>query len=499
MAKTKVAVYCRVSTDKDDQANSFEAQQRYFREYIDHQPEWEFYDIYADEGITGTNTRKRHQFRLMIEDARQGKFELIVTKEVSRFARNTVDALSYTRELRALGIGVVFALDGINTLDPDAELRLSIMATIAQDESRKTSERVRWGQQRQMERGVVFGASMLGYDVHNGEMTIDPEGAELVRKIYQMYTVEQMGTTAIAKALTAAGYPTYHAGTRWSGSQIVKVLKNKKYVGDLTQRKTYTKDYLTHERAINHGQVAMIELANHHPPIIDRGTWEQAQQLLSARKRSAKSATGVSSTHALSGKIKCGVCGKSFVARHKYRSDGSSYLRWSCATGRANGCDVGRLLRDDMAQDMVYQALSELSLDTERIISGMTEIALDAIRGDYEVPVKIDAAIQRIKVKRTKMMDCYFNGDITRREMIDFKSRYDKQIDDLLQKNRVHSRDDATEAEIRAVIADVLTGKNRSDIFSKSLVRQITVYRDGYLELSLNHVPTIFYFQTCNG
>lgn len=187
----QVASYCRVSTDKDDQANSFEAQQRYFKEYIDCQPDWELYLTYADEGITGTSIKKRVQFNRMINDAHMGKFQLIITKEVSRFSRNILDTISFTRELKALGIGVLFMNDGINTLDPDAELRLSIMGSIAQEESRKTSSRVKWGQTRQMERGVVFGRSMLGYDVKDGKMTINPEGAEIIKLIFHKYGIEK--------------------------------------------------------------------------------------------------------------------------------------------------------------------------------------------------------------------------------------------------------------------------------------------------------------------
>ena len=146
----KLASYCRVSTDKDDQANSFENQQRYFRAYIDRQPELELYQVYADEGITGTSTKKRAAFNQMIADARMGKFELILTKDVSRFSRNILDTIAYTRELKALSVGVLFMNDGISTLEPDAELRLSIMGSIAQEESRKTSSRVKWGQTRRM-------------------------------------------------------------------------------------------------------------------------------------------------------------------------------------------------------------------------------------------------------------------------------------------------------------------------------------------------------------
>ena len=185
----KVASYCRVSTDKDDQANSFETQCQYFREYIERRPDWELYEVYADEGITGTSTKKRAQFNRMINDAYEGKFQLIITKEVSRFSRNILDTIRYTRELKAIGVAVLFVTDCINTMDPDAELRLSIMASIAQEESRRTSSRVTWGQTRQMEKGVVFGQSLLGYDVKDGGIAINPEGAETVKLIFQKYAV----------------------------------------------------------------------------------------------------------------------------------------------------------------------------------------------------------------------------------------------------------------------------------------------------------------------
>ena len=173
----QVAAYCRVSTDKEDQANSFDSQQNYFKEYISKNPDWNLYEIYADEGISGTSTRKRRQFNRMIRDAHEGRFQLILTKEVSRFSRNIVDTLSYTRELKRIGVAVEFVTDNINTMDGDGELRLSIMATLAQDESRKTSNRVVWGQTRQMERGVVFGRSMLGYEVTDGKLTLEPNSA----------------------------------------------------------------------------------------------------------------------------------------------------------------------------------------------------------------------------------------------------------------------------------------------------------------------------------
>ena len=348
----KVASYCRVSTDKDDQANSFESQQRYFRAYIDRQPEWELYQIYADEGITGTSTKKRAAFNQMIADARMGKFERILTKEVSRFSRNILDTIAYTRELKALGVGVLFLNDGISTLEPDAELRLSIMGSIAQEESRKTSSRVKWGQTRRMEQGVVFGRSLLGYDVKDGRLTVNPEGAELVRLIFHKYGVEKKGTTVIARELREAGYRTHRGGIRWNGSCIVKLLKNEKYVGDLIQKKTITPDYLTHAKKANHGEEELVIIRDHHPPIIDQELWDVVQEELKKRNRNGALGAGHSNRYIFSGKIKCGECGASFVSRQRKRKDGSLSRRWSCYSavneggihvdpqGNRVGCDV---------------------------------------------------------------------------------------------------------------------------------------------------------------
>ena len=388
----KAAAYCRVSTDRDDQANSFESQQRYFKEYIGRQPDWELYQIYADEGITGTSTKKRAAFNRMIADAHQGKFQLILTKEVSRFSRNILDTISYTRKLKALGVGVVFMNDGISTLEPDAELRLSIMGSIAQEESRKTSARVKWGQTRQMERGVVFGRSLLGYDVKNGSLTINPEGAEIVRLIFYKYGVEKKGTTVIARELREAGCRTQNGSVKWVPGHIVKILKNEKYVGDLVQKKTITPDYLSHAKKYNHGEEELVIIRDHHEPIVDRELWDAVQRELKKRNRNGELGAGHSNRYVFSGKIKCGECGASFVSRKKIRKDGSLYRRWSCYTatseglrrrdaqGNETGCDVGKLLREDLAFDILWQSLAALRMDREGIIQNVTSLALEAIQ-----------------------------------------------------------------------------------------------------------------------
>ena len=281
----RVAAYCRVSTE--DQANSFEAQQRYFREYIQSQQGWELYEIYADEGITGTSTKKRIQFYRMIQDAYEGKFHLIITKEVSRFSRNVLDTISYTRELKAIGVGVIFAADRINTLDPEAEMLLSLLASLAQEESRRTSNRVVWGQTRQMEKGVVFGRSLLGYDVKNGVLTVNKEGAEIVRLIFHQYTIEQVSASKISQHLNCKGYYTYRKKREWTSNGVLKILNNEKYVGDLVQKKTYTPDFLTHTKRTNKGEVPFVTM---NPLSVERsGIWHRnvCKRTISAEKGTA--------------------------------------------------------------------------------------------------------------------------------------------------------------------------------------------------------------------
>lgn len=286
----RVAAYCRVSTDKADQNHSFESQKRYFREYIERNSNYSLYRIYADEGITGTNVKNRISFKNMIEDAKNGKFDLILTKEISRFARNILDSIYYTRELKRYGVGVLFMNDNIYTMDSDAELRLAILASIAQEESRKTSERVKWGQKRRMEQGVVFGRSMLGYDVQNGKMTVNKEGAEIVRRIFHAFAEEGKGYAEIARELGAAGIPPMRA-EKWNGTVIMRILKNEKYVGDLVQKKTYTPDYLSHEKKYNRGAEALVIIKDHHEPIVSRALFQKAAERLSRKKEGTDSPT----------------------------------------------------------------------------------------------------------------------------------------------------------------------------------------------------------------
>ena len=508
----KVASYCRVSTDRDDQANSFESQQRYFKEYIDRQPDWELYQVYADEGITGTSTKKRAAFNRMIADARMGKFQLILTKEVSRFSRNILDTISYTRELKALGVGVVFMNDGINSLEPDAELRLSIMGSMAQEESRKTSSRVKWGQTRRMEQGVVFGRSLLGYDVEDGKMTINPEGAEIIRQIFYKYGVEKKGTSVIARELREAGYKTLSGNAKWSNTYIIKVLKNEKYVGDLVQKKTITPDYLSHTKKYNHGEEEMVVIRNHHEPIISRELWDIVQSEMKKRDRKGDYGGGHSNRYVFSGKIKCGECGASFVSRKKNRKDGTSYRRWGCFTattegnrhediqGNEVGCDIGKMLRDELAMDILKQSLASLQMDVDGIIQNVTDIAMEAIQAGEgqrtDRPETLEYQIEQLTQKKADVLDAFFSRQITKDEMKLVNERYDKELDALrIKLEAIHSKEgvvyepEALRKDVERQITAIVRGETDSEIFHKNLLDHMVVHKDRRVEVYLNLLP----------
>ena len=508
----KVASYCRVSTDRDDQANSFESQQRYFKEYIDRQPGWELYQVYADEGITGTSTKKRAAFNRMIADAHMGKFRLILTKEVSRFSRNILDTISYTRELKSLGVGVVFMNDGINSLEPDAELRLSIMGSMAQEESRKTSSRVKWGQTRRMEQGVVFGRSLLGYDVKGGKMTVNRSGAEIVRQIFHKYGVEKKGTSVIARELREAGYKTLSGNAKWSNTYIIKVLKNEKYVGDLVQKKTITPDYLSHTKKYNHGEEEMVVICNHHEPIISRELWDAVQAELKKRNRKGDHGGGHSNRYVFSGKIKCGECGASFVSRQKRRKDGTSYRRWGCFTattegnrhediqGNEVGCDIGKMLRDELAMDILKQSLASLQMDVDGIIQNVTDIAMEAIRAGEEQgtdrPEALEYQIEQFTKKKADVLDAFFSRQITKDEMKLMNERYDRELDALrVRLDAVRSKErgiyesETLRTDVEKQITAIVKGETDSEIFYKNLLDHMVVHKDKRVEVYLNLLP----------
>ena len=505
----RVVAYCRVSTDSLDQQGSLESQKRYFTEYISRNPDWELAEVYVDEGITGTSTRKRRAFNQMMADAENRAFDLILTKEISRFARNTLDSIFYTRKLKDLGIGVVFVGHNINTLEPDAELRLTIMSSIAQEESRKTSDRVKWGQKRRMEQGVVFGRDLLGYDVRGGKLHINGEGAETVRLIFHKFVREGKGTHVIARELREAGIPTATYMKTWSNTVILRVLRNEKYCGDLVQKKTFTPSYLTHEKRRNRGEEELVTLRDHHEPIVSRELFELARQELARRSPTPSQKAKHSNRYCFSGKIKCGVCGRSFVSRTKKRNSGSVYKAWRCGesachgsphvdkAGNAVGCSCPSV-NDEVAGDVLRQIVRDLHGDMQKAADSLMD-TITKVLGTWAVEDRgadLENELEKTQAKKERLLELYLNGDIAGADFRKARARLEEEhraIQGARQRAIGGEKPRTGQPEAVAHIAEavfaIASGEEWDDTFYRHLLAGVVVGGDGGLEIALNHHP----------
>ena len=516
--KKRVAAYCRVSTDNEDQANSFESQQRYFRQYIERNPDWELYAIFADEGISGTNTKKRKEFNRMIECAKNGDFDLIITKEISRFARNTLDSIFYTRNLKKHGVGVIFLNDNINTLDGDAELRLAIMSSIAQEESRKTSERVKWGQKRQMEQGVVFGRSMLGYDVKDGKMTINEEGAKIVRLIFHKFVDEGKGTHVIARELREEGIEPMRV-KEWQNTVILRVIRNEKYCGDLVQKKTFTPDFLSHEKKYNRGQEEFVIIKDHHEPIISRELFDKANRILDAKSLSQEGKAKHSNRYPFSGKIKCGRCGASYVARYKTRKDGSRYKAWRCyeaanhgrphidKAGNQVGCS-GESIRNEDAIYLLYLVCRELKINRLKVVDNLSRTIDAVMRIDLTgtSTSALSEKIEEAKNKRTGLIDLYTSGDIDKTEFTALRAKYDEDIEKLKsmaegtrqQQTMILKQQELME-DIKNAINELINGIQYEDEYYTQILDKMVINDKNHIDVYLKMLPHKWSFTVAKG
>ncbi|QDR81324.1 recombinase family protein [Sporomusa termitida] len=379
-AKKRVCAYCRVSTDTEEQLSSYETQVSYYEEHIKKRPEWEFAGIYADEGITGTNTKKRTDFHRMIDDCLLGKIDMIITKSISRFARNTLDCLQYVRMLKDKGIGVYFEKENIDTLDAKGEVLLTILSSLAQDESRSISENSRWGITRRFQQGKVRvnHKKFMGFDKdENGELIIDEQAAAHLRRIVKEYLVEGKGLRKIKKGLEADGILTATGGAVWHESVIRQMLQNEKLAGDALLQKTITVDFLTHKRVKNEGQVPQYFVENSHPAIISKETFQAVQMEMERRSKLAggdKNRSRYTSQYPFSGKIVCSACGWKFT--RKYWGTGK-YKKpiWICRTRMQDGkkaCDM-TTLDEEKLQEAFVRVVNQLLVDKDTLISGMLE------------------------------------------------------------------------------------------------------------------------------
>ena len=334
--RIRLAVYCRVSTDEEDQLESFANQQAYYLRYVSNHPEYTLVKVFADEGITGLNTRKREEFIKMIESCKAGLVDMIITKSISRMFRNTADCLLYTRELKKMGIGVVFEEQGINTLDSTGELMLTILSSLAQDESRNISENVTWGIRSRFQQGRLHLNTnrFLGYDKDkDGNLIINPAQAKLVQRIFDSF-LNGLSPDTIAAQFRQEGIPTIMGTSRWSPSTIYGILRNEKYKGDVLLQKWYTADFLSGITVRNNGEVEQYYIKGNHEPIISPERWEVAQLEL-ARRKAFRERYGLrtlgryTAEQPFSNRVFCARCGDLFCRRTWYRL-GRDIKVWQC-------------------------------------------------------------------------------------------------------------------------------------------------------------------------
>ena len=402
----RVAAYCRVSTDDEEQKTSYEAQIGYYTEKINQNPEWQMAGIFADEGISGTQAQKRPEFLKMIRLCRQRKIDVILTKSLSRFARNTVDSLGYIRELRALGIAVISEKENINTLTVESEMLITIMSCFAQAESESISKNVSWGVRQSFKNGNVpmQYARLLGYRKgHDGNAEIIPEEAEVVKEIYRCY-LDGMSMNLIADRLNKKGLTTKGGSSPYRKTVVQRILTNEKYMGDAHLQKTYVTDCITKKTRKNNGELPMYLVKNHHEPIISRSDFNRVQEEMARRtmKRAiadklTKTGQGkYSAKYALSELLICGECGEHY-RRVTWTAKGFKEIKWRCVSRIQYGkkkCHSSPTVDEQALHRAIVSAINEFCEVKDDVAKTLRKSIIEAL--DQNQNGSVHAAQQRI-------------------------------------------------------------------------------------------------------
>lgn len=428
--KKRVCAYCRVSTDNIEQKTSYDAQVDEYTKRINNNPDWEFVKVYADEGISGTSTKKRVAFNEMIDTARRGEVDLILTKSISRFARNTVDCLSYIRELRLIKVEIYFEKENIYSSDPKVDFLLTIMSSIAQEEARNISENVKWSIQKKFKEGVpqVNHKRFLGYtiDEKKKQLVIVPEEAEVVRLVFKMYT-DGRSMKEIVDKMMSLGYKTGASKVKWNESTVRCILRNEKYVGDLLQQKTVTLDYLTHKRVKNKEIAPKFYIEDNHEPIIDREIFDLAQKIrkdrAAAKRGENKNTSKYNARYPFSSLLICNCCGRSLKRRYWNVNSPAQRVMQQCGSyleGKGN-CKA-KAVYNDVLEGATLQLINELFIGKTDIM----KVIKDAIKKVIALPevekmiIKINNEIEEketlinnlidMKMKTPSFDDSIFNN-----------------------------------------------------------------------------------------
>ena len=463
--KRRVAGYARVSTGSDDQFSSYKAQVDYYTTKIKGKAEWEFVGIYTDEGISGTSTSRRDGFKQMISDAQVGKIDLIVTKSVSRFARNTVDSLSTIRKLKEHKVEVYFEKESIWTFDSKGELLITIMSSLAQEESRSISENVKWGRRKRFADGQISVpyTRFLGYDKGvDGNLVINPEQAKIIRYIYALF-LQGLSVHAIAKHLESNGYKTITGKTVWHTSSIRYILTNEKYKGDALLQKYYIADFLTKKPIANNGEVAQYYVQSNHEAIISTEVFDLVQQEIAHRKKHLETTKGSS---IFSGRLTCGVCGGTFGSKVWHSKDRYRKVIWQCNDKykhKGNTCTAPHLSEEEL-KDLFIKALNKLITRRDEIIGSFEEIK-DII---FDAS-KDEADMELLKQERIEIINLMEKLTKENALMAMNQETYKTQFEGL--SGRYHNVNEQL-AVLEETIRDKQYRKTKTELFLKALKEQ---------------------------
>lgn len=375
LKRKRVAAYVRVSSGKEAMLHSLSAQISYYNRYIGKRGDWEFAGIYSDEAISGTKDT-RHEFQRLLEDCRNKKIDMVITKSITRFARNTVTLLQTVRELKLLGIDVYFEKENINSLSADGEFMLTILASYAQEESRSVSENQKWRIRKMFAQGRPNTGNMLGYRLFDGKLYIVPEEAEIVKTIFSDY-FSGMGVNAIMKKLNDAGLST-KSGAVWHESTLQKILRNEKYSGDMLLQKTFSPDHFNRKKLINHGELPMYHVIDSHDAIIDKETFSQVQREIEHRATQYHARPQSEKRYLFTGLISCGQCGKHY--RRKQTNAGTKYAKavWICTTFNTQGKNhcPSQQIPESILLEKTTEVLGTTELGMELLKKSLSEIRI---------------------------------------------------------------------------------------------------------------------------
>lgn len=440
--KTRVAAYCRVSTDSEEQLNSYKSQVAYYKEFIAKQEDWEFVDIYADEAITGTKVDKRENFQRLVNDCSNGLIDLVVTKSISRFARNTLDTLKYVRLFKEKNVAVLFEEEKINTMTMDGELLLVVLSSVAQQEVENISANVKKGLKMKMQRGEMVGYNgCLGYDYHpkDKSLTINEEEAEIVRYIFNRY-IEGAGAHIIAKELRAQGIRSKRGSLKWHESSIRGIIRNEKYIGDMLMGKTFTVDPISKRRLANLGEEDKVYIRNHHEPIVTKAVFYKAQEILAERSGSrvlgeAFNRKKYSRQFAFSSLIKCGFCGNS-LSRRTWNS-GTKYEKtiWHCVAHTQRGsryCPNSKGIDEKVIEQAFVESYNRICKDNSEILDEFLARVSDVLsknKGKEALVQKLKSEEFELKQKKSRLVDALLEKTIDK-SLFDEKSQ---EIEDSLK------------------------------------------------------------------